>query len=168
VTVRVREETPRDFAAIRDVVASAFGRADESKLVDALRDEGYARLSLVAESDGEIVGHILFSELRIVGPHKTVAALALAPLAVVPTQQKHGIGSLLAREGLKRLTDADHRIVIVLGHPDYYPRFGFSAELARQLSSLYAGESFMALELIAGAMDGVQGNVEYPPSFSKF
>ena len=168
MTIRVRDETPQDFAAIRRVVTSAFGRDGESKLVDALRDEGYARLSLVAESDGEVVGHILFSDLAIVAPDATHRALALAPLAVGPAQQRQGIGSSLVREGLRCLTEAGHRIVIVLGHPAYYPSFGFSPELARQLSSPYAGSSFMALELVEGAMNGVRGNVEYPPPFSKF
>src|SRR6476646_9425403 len=99
MTIHVREETAQDFAAIRNVVTSAFGRAAESQLVDALRDEGYARLSLVAESDGQIVGHLLFSELRIVAPHATHRALALAPLAVIPAQQRQGAGSLLVRDG---------------------------------------------------------------------
>ena len=168
MTAQVREETAGDFAPIRAVVAAAFGRDEEARLVDALREGGYARLSLVAELDGQIVGHLLFSDLPIVAADSTVEALALAPLAVVPQHQRTGIGSLLVRDGLRRLREAGHRIVVVLGHPAYYPRFGFSPELARQLDSPYAGESFMALELAEGALEGVRGEVKYAPPFEMF
>ena len=97
----IRPETPADCEAIREVNRLAFGGEDESRLVDALRDGGYVRLSLVAELDGRVVGHILFGDLPIVMTSGTVEALALAPLAVVPDRQREGIGSMLVSEGLR-------------------------------------------------------------------
>lgn len=163
--VAVREETPADLESIREINRQAFGREDEARLVDVLRDGGYVRLSLVAEEGGRIVGHILFSDLPIVTQATTLHALALAPLAVLPERQRQGIGSRLVREGLRTCAEAGHRVVIVLGHADYYPRFGFSAQLAEQLKAPFAGPSFMALELVPEALAGVVGEVRYPPSF---
>lgn len=164
----VRPERPEDVPAIRAVVEAASGREDEVKLVDALRDRGFVRLSLVAVEDVEIVGHILFSELDIVDQKSSVKALALAPMAVIPSRQRQGIGTTLIREGLQLGANQGHRIVLVLGHPGYYPRFGFSAELARPLKSPYAGDSFMALELVPDALEGVTGEVRYAPPFEAF
>ena len=167
MTPTLRRETQADFATIRDINRQAFGRDTEAELVDALRGEGYLRLSLVAELDGLAVGHILFSELSIETPGGAVPALALAPMAVLPEHQRTGIGSALVRRGLDLCRDEGHRIVVVLGHPTYYPRFGFTAQLAERLESPYAGPAFMALELVAGALAGVGGKVEYPPPFSR-
>jgi putative acetyltransferase len=164
----IRAETPADAAAIRDINCQAFGQPAEADLVEALRAGGYPRLSLVAERDGRVVGHIMFSDLPIVAAAGTVPALALAPMAVLPQYQRQGVGSSLVQRGLDRCRDAGHRVVVVLGHRAYYPRFGFSPELALRLESPYAGPSFMALELVAGALDGVTGRVEYPPPFSRF
>ena len=162
----IRAETSADFDAIRRVNRLAFGGDLEVRLVDALRDGGWLRLSLVAERDAEIVGHILFSELPIETSQGTLPALSLAPVAVLPEHQKQGIGSELIRQGLVNCRLASYPIVIVVGHPEYYPRFGFSAELARPLESPYAGEAFMALELVPGALRGVCGRVAYPPPFA--
>jgi putative acetyltransferase len=164
--VTVRPEGGADAAAVREVNRLAFGRPEEAALVDALRAGGHARLSLVAEDEGRVVGHVLFSDLVISTPTGRVEALALAPLAVLPSHQRRGIGSALVREGLRLAAGQGHRIVIVLGHPDYYPRFGFSAKLAEPLASPYAGPSFMALELVPGALRGVAGEVCYPPPFA--
>jgi putative acetyltransferase len=161
----IRPEAVEDWHAIRSVHRQAFDREDEGRLVDLLRDGGYARLSLVAERAGEIVGHVLFSELSIISSGGPVSALALAPLAVTPNHQRRGVGSQLVREGLIRCGQSGHRIVIVLGHAGYYPRFGFSAQLAARLRSPYAGPNFMAVELDSGALDGVIGDVQYPPPF---
>jgi putative acetyltransferase len=161
----VRAETPDDLEAIREVNRHAFGQEDEARLVDALRDGNYARLSLVAERGGRVVGHILFSDLPIVTQAGTLPALALAPVAVLPEYQRQGVGSRLVRAGLRACAESGHKIVVVLGHPDYYPRFGFSAQLAERLKSPFSGPAFMALELVAGALENVTGEVRYSPPF---
>src|SRR5947209_5294987 len=115
VNVEVRVETPEDLEAVREVNRQAFGKEDEARLVDALRDGGYARLSLVAEKGGRVVGHILFSDLPIITQAGTLHALALAPMAVLPSRQYQGIGSRLVREGLRACAEAGYRIVVVLG-----------------------------------------------------
>ena len=162
----IRPETIADRDAIRHVNRLAFGQDAEARLVDALRDGGFVRLSLVAEQAGRIVGHILFSDLAIVTEKGTVPALALAPMAVVPESQNQGVGSVLVRRGLDTCRENGHRIVIVVGHPEFYPRFGFSHELASRLESPYAGEAFMAAELVKGTLDGIRGRVVYPPPFA--
>ena len=163
----IRLENAADFAAIAHVNRLAFGRDDEAGLVERLRAGGWARISLVAEWDTHVVGHLLFSDLTIATADRAHAALALAPLAVLPDYQSRGIGSELVRRGLELCRAAGHTIVVVLGHPHYYPRFGFSPELALRLQSPYAGPSFMALELIPGALAGITGRVDYPPPFGK-
>lgn len=166
MNITIRPETEADLESIRQVNRLAFGRDEEARLVDALRDGGYVRVSLVAEADGQVIGHILFSDLPIVTADGPVSALALAPMAVVPDHQRHGIGSELLRRGLDVCREQGHAIVIVLGHPDFYPRFGFSAELARPLESPFGGgEAWMAVELVPGVLAGVQGRVEYSPPF---
>jgi putative acetyltransferase len=167
--ISTRREVASDIAAIREVNRQAFGQEGEGRLVDLLRDGGYMRLSLVSEVDGEIVGHILFSDLTIhTDDGRTVAALALAPMAVKPEFQRRGIGGQLIGDGLARCKAEGHRIVVVFGHPEYYPRFGFSPALAANLACPYPAppEAWMALELASGALDGVRGRVEYSPPFS--
>jgi putative acetyltransferase len=123
-------------------------------------------LSLVAEQAGQVVGHILFSDLPIITESGTVPTLALAPMAVLPAFQNQGIGSALVRHALGECRQQGHKIVVVLGHPQFYPRFGRSAKLAVPLASPFSSrESFMAVELVAGALDGVKGRVQYPPPF---
>jgi putative acetyltransferase len=165
LNVAVRGETPADWEAVREVNRQAFGQDDEARLVDALRAGGYTRLSLVAEESGRVVGHILFSELPIITQTGTLHALALAPVAVIPNRQRQGIGSQLIREGLRACAGAGYPAVVVVGHADYYPRFGFSARLAERLQAPFSGPSFMALELAPGALAGVAGQVRYPPAF---
>lgn len=165
MSVIVRPERPGDHAAVHEVNRLAFRQDEEARLVDALREGGYTRLSLVAEDGGRLIGHVLFSDLPIETQQGTVPALALAPLAVLPARQRQGVGSLLAREGLRACAEQGHRIVVVLGHPGYYPRFGFSAALARPLRSPFTGEHWMAAELVPGALAGVAGVVRYPPPF---
>jgi putative acetyltransferase len=161
----IRPEMAADHAVIRDVNRLAFGGADEARLVDALRDGGHVRASFVAEVDGRVVGHVLFSELPIVTKGRIIEALALAPLAVIPSHQRRGIGSMLVVDGLKACAGAGHRVVVVLGHPEFYPRFGFTAKSAERLRSPYSGPAFMAVELVPGALEGVAGEVRYPPPF---
>lgn len=161
----VKDENPGDREQVRKVNEAAFGRSDEADLIDRLRADGVVLLSLVAEFDGEIVGHILFSRMTVETEHGSVAAVSLAPMAILPEHQGRQIGSQLVRRGLSGLRDRGERIVFVLGHEHYYPRFGFSSELARCLVSPFPPEAFMALELSEGALAGVHGAVQYPPAF---
>ena len=163
--MEIRTETGADLAAVGEVNRLAFGREAEARLVDGLRDGGYARLSLVAEEAGRLVGHIMFSEAVIRTDGGEVDALALGPVGVIPERQGRGVGSALIREGLDRCVQEGHRIVVLLGHPGYYPRFDFSAERAGNLSSPYSGDAFMALELAPGALSGVVGEFEFAPPF---
>jgi putative acetyltransferase len=163
--VTIRVERADDRAAIRQVNEAAFGTPEEADLVDALRRDGVVLLSIVAEVDAHVVGHVLFSRLSIDAPTGAIAAVALAPMAVAPSRQRGGIGGSLIRYGLAVLRSLGERIVIVVGHPDYYPRFGFSSELARPLDGPFPRDAFMALELSPGALDGVRGPVRYPEAF---
>ncbi|MEX0938601.1 MAG: N-acetyltransferase [Pirellulales bacterium] len=165
MTATIRDEATDDFVPVAELHQTAFRRDQERWLVDTLREEGWAKLSLVAEIRQDIVGHILFSEVAIVEESRRIAALSLAPVAVEPRWQRQGIGSALIREGLERAARAGHRIVVVLGEPAYYGRFGFSAALAAPLRSKYAGEFFQAKELVPRALAGVSGEVVYPPPF---
>ncbi|MFN7996904.1 MAG: N-acetyltransferase [Bryobacteraceae bacterium] len=164
-SVVIRCEEAKDQAAVRTVNESAFGRPDEADLVDRLRIEGAVLLSLVAEMKRQVVGHIVFSRMWIDSPGGSLAAVALAPMAVLPAHQRNGIGGMLIRSGLDSLRDRGERIVIVLGHKDYYPRFGFSAEKARELESPFPRDAFMAVELSIHALDGIRGKVRYPAAF---
>jgi putative acetyltransferase len=144
---------------------AAFGRSDEADLVDGLRLEGAVLASFVAEQESGIVGHILFSRTLIDATNEPVLSVALAPLAVLPTNQRRGVGSQLIRFGLNWLRTRGERSVLVLGHPQYYPRFGFSNARARLLTTPFPAEAFMALELVPGALDGIRGSVSYPAAF---
>ena len=169
MNVEIRPEIAEDQQAIRHVNQQAFGSSDEANLVDALREGGFVEVSLVAETDGQVVGHILFSRVAIITTSGAVDAQSLAPMAVIPDCQRQGIGSKLVEAGLEACRERGHKIVVVLGHPEFYPRFGFSAELARRLESPFGGgEAWMALELVPGAFEGVQGRVEFSPPFSEF
>jgi putative acetyltransferase len=167
--VTTRPETSQDRVDIRNVNQAAFGGGDEANLVDALREDSLVEVSLVAELDNQIVGHILFSRVTIITNAGTVEAVSLAPMAVLPSYQRQGIGSRLVDAGLEACRKQGHRIVLVLGHPEFYPRFGFSAKLAQPLESPFgSGEAWMALELVPDALDGVAGRVKYPPPFGVF
>jgi putative acetyltransferase len=161
----VRHETVSDREAVFRVEASAFGRDVEARLVDALREGGHVLLSLVAEDEGEIIGHIMFSRMTIESPAGGWEAVCLAPVAVAPGRQNQGIGSQLIVAGLDELRALGHSAVILLGHPSYYPRFGFRPGREFDLHYEDDRDAFMALELQAGALDGVSGRVRFAPEF---
>jgi putative acetyltransferase len=164
----IRAEITADWPAIYDVNARAFGRDNEARLVEALRasDAFIAELSLVAVDNGRVVGHILFSPIHIRTADREVPALALAPMAVLPEQQRRGVGAALIRHGLQECRQRGHQIVVVVGHPNYYPRFGFSTARARGLEAPYPDAAFMVQELTPSALACVGGRVEYPPEFA--
>ncbi len=120
-----RREEPRDADAVWRVNELAFGEPTEANLVRDLTAAGASTLSLVAEKDGYVVGHILFSPVTIETPAGQVTAIGLAPMAVLPDQQGKGIGTRLVQEGLAQLRRLGYDAVVLVGHPDYYPRFGF-------------------------------------------
>jgi putative acetyltransferase len=135
--------------------------------VDVLRAAGKVTLSLVAVLEGKIVGHILFSTVTIDSAAGSTSAIGLAPMAVLPEHQRRGIGSMLVREGLDACRAAGHRAVIVLGHPEYYPRFGFvrASRFGLTWEHEVQDEAFMAIELVPGALAGGPGVVRYQPEF---
>lgn len=160
----VRREQDGDRAAIRAVVIAAFGRADEACLVDDLRSEGDLSVSLVAEIDGSIAGHVALSRLR-----SPARAVALAPLSVRPDVQRCGIGGALVKAALAEASITDVRTVFVLGDPDYYGRFGFKSSAAAGYASTFAGPHFMALKLGLAADPAAEerGQVVYAPAFDR-
>jgi putative acetyltransferase len=162
---QIREERPGDLDAIREIHLAAFPGPEEARLVDRLRDDGLVVVSLVAADSGKTAGHILFSELAVETQRGGVAAVSLAPMAVRPEQQRRGIGSALVQRGLELCRERGIEAVVVLGHPNHYPRFGFSVELARPLRGPFSGEAWMALELKAGVLAGATGTVRYPAAF---
>lgn len=163
----VREETPGDYDSIREVNRLAFGSEAEARLVDRLRADGLVIVSLVAEEDSLPIGNVLFSELPIETDSGVLRGAALAPMAVLPARQRQGVGSALVRAGLDHCRTRGIAVVVVVGHPGYYPRFGFSAEKAGRLRGPYSGNAFLALELQPGALEGVVGTVKYPPAFAE-
>ena len=161
----IRDRQPADDEAIRRLNDAAFGGTDESQLVADLRAERLAAIELVSVDGTDVIGHILLSTLDVSVGGKPVRSLALAPLSVQPGRHRQGIGGALIREALGRAQRQGWQAVIVLGHPTYYPRFGFSAALARPLVSPFSGDAFMALELTPGALQGGAGRVVYPSPF---
>ncbi len=158
----IRLARTSDHAAIRAVNLAAFPGADEADLVERLRADGDCVFELVAEDEGQIIGHILFSRLWA---DSVNLYLALAPMAVEPDRQGQGIGSDLVRASLEFCKECGGHGVLVLGHPDYYPRFGFSAAAAAQVASPYGGSpAFMALALEDDAF-AAPLTVAYPEGF---
>ena len=166
---KIRPYRAEDAAAVRRVHLRAFGgREDEARLVELLHAAGAAPVSLVAEDpDGRIVGHALFSPVRLEGRGTDVPKLVgLAPVAVLPEYGGWGIGSRLVREGLETSREAGHVAAVVLGEPGYYSRFGFERAGEKGLGNEYgADEHFMVAELEDGALDGVGGTVRYRQEF---
>ena len=165
----IRGETPGDYDSIAVVNRRAFGQEEEGLLIANIRgSDGFdPPLSLVAEIEGDVVGHILFSPIHIETESGDVPVLALAPMAVLPNFQKRGIGSQLVRTGLDISRQAGHAIVVVLGHPGYYPRFGFQQASQFGVRSPFdvPDDVFMVQGLIPGVLDAVSGVVRYPRAF---
>lgn len=169
--IQIRRESPADYLLVEAVHRQAFGRDDEAQLVAQLRrEDGFLPdLSLVAEVEGQLVGHILFTPIKVCGVQHTHQSLALAPVAVLPTWQNKGIGSCLIKAGLEAARLAGHLSVIVLGHETYYPKFGFQAASLWRIRAPFPvpDANFMALALSAGGLDEVHGVVSYPDPFNK-
>jgi len=164
----IRREEPQDIPAIRQVNELAFGRSGEANAIDALRDRGAATLSLVAVIDDRVVGHLFFTPATIETADHTWPALGLAPLAVLPEYQRQGIGSALMKAGLAECARLGYERVIVLGHPDYYSRFGFMRASQYGIRPAWEApdEAFMVLELQRGALDSVSGVARYQPEWN--
>lgn len=165
----IRPETAEDLPAVHRLVELAFGQSSEADLVDALRDQAHPLISLVAVLEGEVVGHIFFSPVSIESERDRFTAMGLAPMAVLPDHQNKGIGSELVRAGLKECRRIGHDVVVVLGHPRYYPRFGFVPACGKGIRSEYdvADDVFMVAELTSGALGGRTGLVKYHPAFGE-
>jgi len=165
--MEIRAEGPADIAGIRAVNRAAFETGVESDLVDALREQAQPIVSLVADAAGSIVGHILFSPVTL-SDHAGLNIMALAPMAVLPAEQRRGVGSALVRAGLERCNEIGCCAVIVLGHAEYYPRFGFVPASRFGIGCEYdvPDEVFMALELEPGALRGRSGTIKYHAAFA--
>jgi putative acetyltransferase len=164
----IRPERPTDAPAVRAVNQAAFETNAEADLVDRLRVQAGPLISLVADDGRSIVGHILFSPAVLVD-HPDVKIMGLAPMAVLPARQRSGIGSMLVRAGLDACRQLGCDAVIVLGHPAYYPRFGFEPASRFGLGCEYdaAGDAFMAFELEAGTLRGKTGTIQYHRAFEQ-
>lgn len=163
----IRAEKECDRETVSAVNLSAFDTPSEADLVDALRQQVQPIISLVAEENGEVVGHIMFSPVSLSG-HPTLKVMGLAPMAVAPTHQNKGTGSALVQAGLEQCRQLGFVAVVVLGHPHFYPRFGFSPASQFGIDSEYdvPEEVFMAMELQPEALSRKTGKVRYHPAFS--
>jgi putative acetyltransferase len=168
-TILIRAEREEDRASVRCVNELAFGQRNEADLVDALRENARPYVSLVAVDDEQVVGHIFFSPVSIESESNIFTAMGLAPMAVLPSHQNQGIGSQLVRVGLRKCQSFGGEIVVVLGYPSYYPRFGFVPASLKGLRSEYdvRDEVFMVAEFSEDALAGRRGLVKYHPEFSK-
>ena len=164
--MNIRAERAGDERSIRHVHLAAFETDVEARLVDALRRTGIERISLLAEQDDEVIGHILFSPVAIDG-HANI--MGLAPMAVLPGWQRQGVGKRLVNAGLHACRKAGYTAVVVLGYPDYYARFGFQPASAYGIRPVYdvPADVFMLLELREGALRGVAGTARYHPVFDE-
>ena len=165
----VRPETIEDHTLIHTINDQAFGQPEEGLLIRALRKrpDFIPSLSLVAEVNGTPIGHILFTRIEIKSENRSFGSLALAPMAVLPEYQKKGAGTALVKGGIEKARQLGFESVIVLGHPKYYPRFGFKPASIWSIQAPFEvpEEAFMALELVQGALEGIEGTVAYPDEF---
>lgn len=166
--MQIRAETEADQPVVYDINRAAFGRSAEADLVEQLRQKASPFISLVAEVDGEVRGHILFTPV-VLDEDTDLKLMGLAPMAVTPGCQNGGVGSALVKAGLAACADQGVGAVVVLGHPNYYPRFGFSPASTFGIRSTYdvPDDVFMAVELIAGYLDAHAGTVRYHRAFDE-
>jgi len=168
MNIVIRKEEPKDYTDVYEVNRLAFQQENESKLVEKIRKgkNFIPELSLVAEIDKKIVGHILFSRITIVGD-SVYESLALAPMAVIPKFQKKGIGSKLIMQGIEKAKELGFSSIVVLEHKDYYPKFGFQRASKWSIKCPFEvpDEAFMAIELTENAFKGKAGAVKYPDEF---
>jgi putative acetyltransferase len=164
----IRVESETDIDGVRALNTAAFETSAEAKLVDILRAQAHPIISLVSEVDGIIVGHILFSPVTLEGD-ADLLIMGLGPMAAAPTHQRKGIGTALVREGLAHCRQAGAQAVVVLGHPTYYPRFGFKPSSTFGIRSTYdvPEDVFMVMELHPHALRGKNGLVRYHPAFNE-
>jgi putative acetyltransferase len=162
----VRSEAQKDWSAVLQVNASAFKTPAEANLVDRLRQEAQPVVSMVAEDGGVVVGHIMFSPVTLTG-YPALKIMGLGPMAIAPGLQRKGIGSSLVRAGLEECKKLSFGAVVVLGHPEYYPRFGFvpSIRFGIRWEHQVPEEVFMMLELESGFLDGASGIIRYHAAF---
>jgi putative acetyltransferase len=167
VEIEIRSAKPDEIESVRGVHREAFaGREEEPHLVALLHAAGKAPVSLIAVLSGRIVGHVMFSPMRVDPAERHVEIVGLAPVGVLPEHQGRGIGSHLIREGLPTCREAGYDAVVVLGEPGYYRRFGFERASDRGVGNEYGvNEPFMVLELQKGALDGGSVKVGYQPEF---
>ena len=167
--IKVREELAQDIKAIREVNISAFGQNQEADLVNKLRQNCDGLMSLVAVIQNHVVGHILFSPATIEFEDRTIRGMGLAPMAVLPEYQRRGIGAELIHTGITRLKSRGCPFVVVLGHADYYPRFGFEPASHYGIWNEWEvpEEAFMILVINESEMHGVSGVARYQPEFSE-
>lgn len=165
--MRIRPEQPGDKQSIRAVHIGAFESEAEADLVDQLRANASPLLSLVA-TRGTVVGHLLCSPVTC-NAAPAIKIMGLAPMAVLPEHQRTGIGSALVREAVERCREESYDAIVVLGHPTYYPRFGFRPASRFAIHSIYDApdEAFMALELVPGSLQHASGEVQYHPVFDE-
>lgn len=166
--MRVREEELVDTEAIWNINTDVFETEAEAKLVNVLRDSGCTFISLVAETDNKAVGHILFTPVELSGNKNKLKLIGLAPMAVLQQYQNKGIGSKLVKAGIEICQSKGYDAVVVLGHPDYYPKFGFVPSNTYGIKSEYEvpDEAFMILELVSGSLKGHKGVIKYHESFN--
>jgi putative acetyltransferase len=167
--MNIHQETEKDYPAVRKINESAFETTEEADLVDSLRNNPnyIPELSLVAEDEGEVIGHILFTPINIIDIEVDHKLIALAPMAVLPKYQKKGIGSALIKAGFEKAQELGYKAVIVLGHPGYYPRFGFVPAEQFDIHPPVEEwkEAFFAKELESGSLKNVSGTVSYLKEF---